>query len=74
MKSDRVDFYMEVVKGEDENGSIGVLVCRESEKSIGKYCVVDESEEVFGGKYMCLMGREEEVGGEIEKEKDLIRV
>lgn len=36
--------YDDLVKGEDDNPTIGILLCTETDKTIAKYSVLHESE------------------------------
>ena len=72
IKTDTVDFYIDLVKGEDDNPTIGVLLCTETDNTIAKYSVLHESEQLFAAKYMSFMPTEEELRREIEKQKHFI--
>ena len=65
----RAIFYIDLVKGEDDNPTIGVLLCTEIDNTIAKYSVLHESEQLFAAKYMSFMPTEEELRREIEKQK-----
>jgi len=64
-----VRMYDDLVKGEDDNPTIGVLLCTETDNTIAKYSVLHESEQLFAAKYMSFMPTEEELRREIEKQK-----
>ena len=64
-----VRMYDDLVKGEDDNPTIGILLCAETDKTIAKYSVLHESEQLFAAKYMAFMPTEEELQHEIEKQK-----
>ena len=64
-----VRMYDDLVKGEDDNPTIGILLCAETDKTIAKYSVLHESEQLFAAKYMAFMPTEEELQCEIEKQK-----
>ena len=63
----QVRMYDDLVKGEDDNPTIGVLLCTETDNTIAKYSVLHESEQLFAAKYMSFMPTEEELRREIEK-------
>ena len=67
-----VRMYDDLVKGEDDNPTIGVLLCTEIDNTIAKYSVLHESEQLFAAKYMSFMPTEEELRREIEKQKHFI--
>ncbi len=68
----QVRMYDDLVKGEDDNPTIGVLLCTETNNTIAKYSVLHESEQLFAAKYMSFMPTEEELRREIEKQKHFI--
>ena len=68
----QVRMYDDLVKGEDDNPTIGVLLCTETDNTIAKYSVLHESEQLFAAKYMSFMPTEEELRREIEKQKHYI--
>lgn len=64
-----VRMYDDIVKGEDDNPTIGVLLCTETDNTIARYSVLHESEQLFAAKYMAFMPTEEELRHEIEQQK-----
>jgi len=64
-----VRMFDDLVKGEDDNPTLGVLLCTETDKTIAKYSVLYESEQLFASKYMAYMPTEEELRREIEQQK-----
>ena len=64
-----VRMFDDLVKGEDDNPTLGVLLCTETDKTIAKYSVLHESEQLFASKYMAYMPTEEELRREIEQQK-----
>ena len=68
----QVRMYDDLVKGEDDNPTIGVLLCTETDNTIAKYSVLHESEQLFAAKYISFMPTEEELRREIEKQKHFI--
>ena len=69
IKTDTGDFYIDFVKGEDDNPTIGVLLCTETDNTIAKYSVLHESEQLFAAKYMSFMPTEEELRRDDRKTK-----
>lgn len=64
-----VRMFDDLVKGEDDNPTLGVLLCTETDKTIARYSVLHESEQLFASKYMAYMPTEEELRREIEQQK-----
>lgn len=64
-----VRMYDDLVKGEDDEPTVGVLLCTETDTTIAKYSVLHGSEQLFAAKYMAFMPTEEELRREIEQQK-----
>lgn len=64
-----VRMYDDLVKDESDNPTIGVLLCTETDKTIARYSVLNNNEQLFAAKYMVYMPTEEELHREIEQQK-----
>lgn len=64
-----VRMYDDLVKGEDDMPTIGVLLCTDTDNTIARYSVLHENEQLFAAKYMTYMPTEEELRREIEQQK-----
>lgn len=64
-----VRMYDDLVKGADDNPTIGVLLCTDTDNTIARYSVLHDSEQIFAAKYMPYMPTEEELRQEIEQQK-----
>ena len=64
-----VRMYDDLMKGPDDNPTIGVLLCTDTDSTIAKYSVLNESNQLFAAKYMTYMPTEEELRREIERQK-----
>ena len=64
-----VRMYDDLVKGADDNPTIGILLCTDTDNTIARYSVLHESEQIFAAKYMPYMPTEEELRQEIEQQK-----
>jgi len=64
-----VRMYDDLVKGKDDNATIGILLCTETDNTIAKYSVLHDSDQLFATKYMAYMPTEEELRREIETQK-----
>ena len=65
-----VRMYDDLMRGEDDNPTVGVLLCTDTDKTIAKYSVLHESKQLFVAKYMPFMPSEEELKHEIEAQKE----
>lgn len=64
-----VRMYDELVKADDDNPTIGVLLCTDTDKTIAKYSVLHDSDQLYAAKYMTYMPTEEELRKEIDRQK-----
>ena len=64
-----VRMYDDLIKNDDDNPTIGVLLCTDTDSTIAKYSVLNESQQLFASKYMPFMPPEEELRHEIEQQK-----
>lgn len=64
-----VRLYDDLMKAPDDNPTIGVLLCTDTDSTIAKYSVLNESQQLFAAKYMTYMPTEEELRREIERQK-----
>ena len=64
-----VRMYDDIVKGEDDNPTIGILLCTDTDKTVARYSVLNGNEQLFAAKYMTYLPTEEELRHEIERQK-----
>lgn len=64
-----VRMYDDFVKADDDNPTIGVLLCTNTSSTIARYSVLNESQQLFAAKYMTYMPTEDELRAEIERQK-----
>jgi predicted nuclease of restriction endonuclease-like (RecB) superfamily len=64
-----VRMYDDLKKGIDDNPTVGLLLCTETDKTIAKYSVLNQNEQLFASKYIPFLPTEEELIEEIENEK-----
>ena len=64
-----VRMYDDLVKDDNDQPTIGVLLCTDTDNTIARYSVLHESEQLFAAKYMTYMPTEEELRREIEQQK-----
>ena len=69
-----VRMYDDLVKGDDDQPTIGVLLCTDTDNTIARYSVLNDSDQLFAAKYMTYMPTEEELRHEIEQQKEFFRL
>lgn len=66
-----VRMFDDLKRGEDDNPTIGIILCDSKDETIVKYSVIPESQQLFASKYQRILPTEEELIAEIEREKRL---
>ena len=69
----QIDFYVkyfeENIKTEDDNPTIGIVLCSEKNETMVKYSILNGSDHLFASKYSLYIPTEEELKREIERER-----
>lgn len=72
----QMDTYVRVYdkfhKGEDDNPTIGLILCSEKSEAVAKYSVLSDSNQLFSSKYLPFLPSEEELQAELQRERKLI--
>jgi len=69
-----VRMYDDLRKQEGDNPTIGILLCTETDKTIAKYSVLNDNNQLFAAKYMDYLPTEEELIAEIERQKEMLKI
>ncbi|GHT73986.1 hypothetical protein AGMMS50262_06080 [Bacteroidia bacterium] len=69
-----VRMYDDLNRGTDDNPTIGILLCTETDQVIAKYSILNENQQLFTTKYMAYLPTEEELRKEIERQKEIYRL
>ncbi|WP_198243249.1 PDDEXK nuclease domain-containing protein [methane-oxidizing endosymbiont of Gigantopelta aegis] len=67
-----VRMFDDLQRGDDDNPTIGIILCDSKDETLVKYSVLKENEQLFASKYQKLLPSEAELAAEIEREKRLI--
>lgn len=67
-----VRMFDDLKRGEDDNPTIGIILCDSKDETIVKYSVLDGNQQLFASKYQRVLPTEEELIAELEREKRLI--
>ena len=74
----QMDFYVryfeDQIKGEDDNPTIGLILCAEKDNAIAKYSLLNESKQIFASKYKTYLPTIEELQKEITRGRDQIEL
>jgi predicted nuclease of restriction endonuclease-like (RecB) superfamily len=74
----QMDTYIRIYdqhrKGEDDNPTIGLVLCSEKSEAVVKYSVLTDSEQLFASKYLPYLPTEAELKQELERERALVEM
>jgi len=63
-----VRMYNDLEKAENDNPTIGIILCTDKDNTVVKYSVLNENENLFVSKYQFYLPTEEELRAEIERD------
>lgn len=66
-----IRMYDELKKGADDNPTLGIVLCTETDEDIARYSVLHGNEQLFTSKYKLYLPTEEELRKEIETQKTM---
>ena len=69
-----VRMYDELKKSKEDNPTIGILLCLETDADIAKYSILQGNEQLFASKYKLYLPTEEELRAEIENQKAIFEL
>lgn len=64
-----VRMYDDIKRGEDDNPTIGILLCSEKDETIVKYSVLNDKNNLFASKYLLYLPKEEELKQIIDQDR-----
>lgn len=67
-----VRMFDDLKRGEDDNPTIGIILCDSKDETVVKYSVIKENQQLFASKYQRILPTEQELTAEIAREKRLI--
>ncbi len=68
-----VRIYDQHYKGDDDNPTIGLILCSEKSAAVAKYSVLADRKQLFASKYLPLLPSEEELRVELLRERALLQ-
>lgn len=69
-----VRMYDDLHRTKNDNPTIGILLCSDTDKIIAKYSVLNRSKRLFASKYMTYLPTEKELTDEIERQKRILKI
>lgn len=67
-----VRMFDDLKRGEDDNPTIGIVLCSDKEETLVRYSVLKDSEQLFASKYRLVLPTEQELEAELEREIQMI--
>lgn len=69
-----VRMYDELKKSKDDNPTIGILLCSDTDADVARYSVLQGNEQLFATKYKTYLPTEEQLKAEIESQKAIFEI
>jgi hypothetical protein len=69
-----VRMYDELKKSKDDNPTIGILLCTDTDADVARYSVLNGNEQLFATKYKTYLPTEEQLKAEIESQKAIFEI
>ena len=69
-----VRMYDELKRKEDDNPTIGILLCSETDEDIARYSVLHDNDHLFMSKYLTYLPSKEQLKAEIERQKEIFYI
>ena len=66
--------YLELIKIEDENPTVGILLCTDRNKTVVKYTLPKDNKSVFASEYKLHLPTEKELIEAVEEEKKNLEI
>jgi predicted nuclease of restriction endonuclease-like (RecB) superfamily len=67
-----VRYFEDKIKQENDNPTIGLILCTKKDNTVVKYSLLNDSKQIFASKYMTYLPTEQELKKEIERERQQI--
>lgn len=62
--------YDDLKKSSDDNPTLGIVLCSDTDEGIARYSVLHGNEQLFASKYKLYLPTEEELRAEIATQKE----
>lgn len=62
-----VRMFDDLKRGEDDNPTLGIILCADKDETVVRYSVLHDSEQLFASKYLRVLPSEKELAYELEK-------
>ena len=69
-----VRMYDELKRGHDDNPTIGILLCSETDEDIARYSILHDNNHLFMSKYLTYLPSKEQLKAEIDRQKEIFYI
>lgn len=69
-----VRMYDELKKAKDDNPTIGILLCTDTDADVARYSVLHGNEQLFATEYKTYLPTDEQLKAEIESQKAIFEI
>ena len=69
-----VRMYDDLKKSKDDNPTIGILLCTDTDADVARYSILNGNEQLFATKYKTYLPTEEQLKAEIESQKAIFEI
>ena len=66
-----LQMYDKMKKGPDDNPTIGIILCSETDSDVARYSTLAKNDQMFAAKYKLYLPDKEDLRREIERQKEL---
>ena len=66
-----VNYYDRYVKMDDENKTIGIIICKEKNDTLVEITLPEGNEQIFASKYLTILPSKEELKKIVDEEVDI---
>lgn len=66
-----LQMYDKMKKGPDDNPTIGIILCAETDSDVARYSTLAKNDQMFAAKYKLYLPDKEDLKREIERQKEL---
>jgi predicted nuclease of restriction endonuclease-like (RecB) superfamily len=67
-----IRIYDQHKKSQDDNPTLGLILCSEKSEAVAKYSILADSKQLFAAKYLAYLPSEEELAKELQRERALL--
>ena len=67
-----VRMFDDLKRGEDDNPTLGIILCADKDETVVKYSVLNDRDQLFASKYRLILPTEEELKRELEREREQV--